>query len=40
MIKKALAIWNIKDTYKNNGPQMYEYITIEEIINTLKNVYK
>ena len=38
--KKEKWIENIKVTYKNNEPQMYEDITIEEIINTLKRTHK
>ena len=33
-------IENIKDTYKNNEPRMYEDIAIEEIINALKYLLK
>ena len=39
VIKKS---WdeNTKDTYENNEPQMFEDITIEEIINTPKRTPK
>ena len=32
--KTSRHIENIKDTYENNEPQMYEDITIVEIANT------
>ena len=38
--KKSSWTENIKDNYKYNEPQMYEYITVEEIINKLEPTYK
>ena len=38
--KKASWIENFKDIYKNNKQQIYEAITIEEIINTFNRTYK
>ena len=37
---KARWIENIKDTYRNNEPQMYEDFKVKEIINILKHAHK